>query len=967
MRPFKIFAILQLVLSTGLSAQLPSLGTPVIRNFTKEEYSGGTQNWAALQSPDGLIWIANNQGLLEFDGLEWRIHPLPNRTIVRSITRDSSGNIYVGGQGEIGVFRPNAYGNLEYTDLTYRLPQEYRQFEDVWNIVLDNDRILFRASYTLLAIPLKDGEIGYSIENQGDILYLGACKTRILAQVKDQGLFYLDEGQSMRPVHHSTQNLSEITAIMPGSGRGEVISTLKNGLFLLDSSGIREFPNEASTYWLTHRIYTALQLSDGRYAMGTSSGGLVILDSTGALNARYTKKQGVQNSTVLGLAEDRAGSLWLGLDNGISVVAASSYYSRFYPDGDLAGTAYAMQEYQGNYYCGTNNGLYVLAKDSPFDDRNFKLVPGTEGQVWSLQIVRGELIMGHHEGVFRIDNRTATKLGSATGAWTFVEWPTADEQEAPRMIAGTYNGLQSYRWQNGWQYEGAISGLDESSRFLACDPYGYIWVAHPYRGIWRAKLHGLELLDLEYLGEKQGLPSNIGLQLYPIAGDVIFTASVGTWVFNRQSNRFEPHPILDTMLGRETAVRRLIATEDGDIWYALGPAVGSIRIEDKGLYKTSRRMSIPELIGQLVGGFENIYDPTGPDVFFATDRGFIQFTGIDKTNRNPGPQVLIRKTEVLGRSDSLLFSGAGDPGNIQDAVLPARMNAFHFSFSSTEFIHPERMTYSWWLEGFERQWSGWSDKTEKEYTNLKPGDYAFHVRAQDIDGLISDTVTYRFRIEAPWYSSTVALVLYALLITGGLLLLIILPRRRFAKDKAEMADEQERTLREQEERHKATEATRSEEIMQLRNEKLQNELEFQNGQLATTTLHLVQKNALIVRLKEELEKIESVSVPDEMKISLRQAAGILNNDERLDEDWEQFAIHFDKVHADFLARLREQFPQLTPRDHKLCAFLRMNLSSKEIAPLLYISVRGVEISRYRLRKKLELDADANLTEFLVNI
>ena len=124
---------------------------------------------------------------------------------------------------------------------------------------------------------------------------------------------------------------------------------------------------------------------------------------------------------------------------------------------------------------------------------------------------------------------------------------------------------------------------------------------------------------------------------------------------------------------------------------------------------------------------------------------------------------------------------------------------------------------------------------------------------------------------------------------------------------------------------------------------------------------------MIVRLKEELEKIESVSVPDEMKISLRQAAGILNNDERLDEDWEQFAIHFDKVHADFLARLREQFPQLTPRDHKLCAFLRMNLSSKEIAPLLYISVRGVEISRYRLRKKLELDADANLTEFLVNI
>jgi DNA-binding CsgD family transcriptional regulator len=124
---------------------------------------------------------------------------------------------------------------------------------------------------------------------------------------------------------------------------------------------------------------------------------------------------------------------------------------------------------------------------------------------------------------------------------------------------------------------------------------------------------------------------------------------------------------------------------------------------------------------------------------------------------------------------------------------------------------------------------------------------------------------------------------------------------------------------------------------------------------------------MIVRLREELEKLESSPNPEEWRQAVRQLLGILNNDERLDEDWEQFAMHFDKVHADFLARLRDRYPQLTPRDHKLCAFLRMNLSSKEIAPLLYISVRGVEISRYRLRKKLDLDAEANLTDFLLGI
>jgi len=104
-----------------------------------------------------------------------------------------------------------------------------------------------------------------------------------------------------------------------------------------------------------------------------------------------------------------------------------------------------------------------------------------------------------------------------------------------------------------------------------------------------------------------------------------------------------------------------------------------------------------------------------------------------------------------------------------------------------------------------------------------------------------------------------------------------------------------------------------------------------------------------------------------IKKDLNEIISIIKSDLRLDEDWNKFSLHFDKVHQDFIKKLKIKFPELSTKDHKLCAFLKMNLSTKEISPLLNISIRGVEISRYRLRKKLELERSVDLNIFLNEI
>lgn len=156
-------------------------------------------------------------------------------------------------------------------------------------------------------------------------------------------------------------------------------------------------------------------------------------------------------------------------------------------------------------------------------------------------------------------------------------------------------------------------------------------------------------------------------------------------------------------------------------------------------------------------------------------------------------------------------------------------------------------------------------------------------------------------------------------------------------------------------------------IIQLKNEKLEAELQHKNSELASTAMNLLQKKEFIGKMAEELNKVY-VPIKDHVDASeIKKILRRLNSEEKLDDEWKQFSIHFNDVHSNFLITLKEVFPDLNAHEMKLCAYLRMNLSSKEIAQLMSISVRGVEISRYRLRKKLKLQPSEDLFEFLFNM
>ena len=224
-----------------------------------------------------------------------------------------------------------------------------------------------------------------------------------------------------------------------------------------------------------------------------------------------------------------------------------------------------------------------------------------------------------------------------------------------------------------------------------------------------------------------------------------------------------------------------------------------------------------------------------------------------------------------------------------------------------------------------------------------------------------------FEIPPPWYRSwwfRLSYVLAACLVLAFIVYRSWLWRKRLLLSKEQELYSQQQLFQEKSEKM-------DREIDLLREENLRTELNHRNEELVQTTLNIVRKNEMLINIRKEVEGI-SHSIKDEKMdiVSLRRKVfrllGQIDTNLEHDDDLKAFQNSFDSVHHNFFRQLETAYPGLTSKEKQLCAYIKMNLLSKEIAPLLNISLRGVEISRYRLRKKLNLKEGENLTEFLQN-
>lgn len=937
-----------------------NIGMPIIKNYSKEAYQAGLQNWDVEQDRLGKMYFANNEGLLTYDGAYWQINPVENKTIVRSLLIDDE-KIYVGSQGDFGYFRPNKKGFLDYHSLKSIIQKEHQNFADVWSIVKDNESIYFRTSRKIF---LYKNDTIQVISNSKNHIFLKKEKQTLYVQKTRNALSKI-ENEKIENVKSENDIIdAEITGIV-SLGDKYLLATIESGIFLYDGNAFSPWVINDNGRIKNNRVNSMIRIDDNQIAFGTQTGGLYIVNNDGKVLYHIDINDGLQSNDILNVFKDGAGNLWLALGNGIDYVEINAPFSTILPDQQLRGIGYSVRIHNDKIYLGASNGLYTIDwKDyyNPFEERSFQLIPNTRGEAWNLDIVKDELLLGHHTGTYRVENNSIIPLSKLPGTWAFVPL----QQNENLMLEGNYNGLNLYEFQNDhWKFQSQVENMiDESCRIVTQDNNGNIWVAHPYRGVYKVVLdiEKKRVDSIKLYNSKDGFPSDLYIHVFKIGDGVVFTGEYGIYNYNATTDKFEISKKWAEVINPKSRVQKLVEDKTGNIWFVIDDNVGIIKTKDYGVEKKLEKQIFPQLKGRLVGGFEYIYPFDDENVFFPLEQGFMHFN--PKKYGEVDSLFHVHLEEVIQGDSTVIFGGWNSKEWVKPKFQP-HQNAFTFKYNATDYSDFNVIEFQYLLKGLDEDWSVWTTKNLKEYTALPYGKYEFQVKARNALGQISEIRTFDFEILPPWYATITAKVIYFLIGLSLLLGLILIPRRKFEQEKAILVQEQEKTLQETTQVYQKIVEKNQAEINELQQQKLKSEIQFKTQELATTTMHLVQKGELLNKLKDNLNNMLKNTNDPKMKKEIRSTIQLLSQDAQLDKDWEQFAQYFDEVHVDFLKRLKEAYPQLTPKDQKLCTYLKMNLSTKEIVPLMNISVRGVEVSRYRLRKKLGLATDVNLNEFLM--
>ncbi len=957
---FLLFFICLLSIYSKLNAEdIRRIGVPYIHNYTKAIYGSGNQNWSVTRDKHGIMYFGNTQGLLSFDGKYWRQYEMPNRQIVRAVAAADNGRIYAGSYAEFGYWSMKD-NRMQYSSLKKLLPANHTLNSEIWKIYCAGSKTIFQSFSTIYIYEQEKITI---VKAPGSFLFLHQIGKRYIAEVLGKGLFEL-QGTRLQPlVNEGALQPAQILSILPFHDGQLLIGTQRNGLYLYDGKEYSPFETEATSYLSSYQINNGAKILNRYYAYGTILNGLVIIDERGNLVQRINKSSGLQNNTILSLYADQQQNLWAALDNGIDRIELNSPLNFYFDKMGQFGTVYSSLIHDGNIYLGTNQGLFY-SKNLPQGSTafDFKLIPNSQGQVWELKNIDGQLFCGHNSGTFRVTGGQMERISDAAGGWMLTNLKSNPEL----LIQGTYNGLVLFRKDAAgmWRFYKKVEGFTEPSRYVEQDSKGDLWVSHPYKGLYRLSLSPdySRVTASTFYDEKNGLPSNINVNVFPFENRLVFSSDKGFYVYDELSNHFNPYAALNKTLGSFSSANKIIPAGKHRYWFINHgkTALADFSVPGKARMESER---FRVLDGRMVQYYENISRISDGLYLISVDDGFVVYNERSLNNLQPIkklPSVLIRG--VYDITDTLKV--ITDQVDTKTAIeIPYGRNNIRISYA-LPFYREAELRFQYQLEGSSKGWSDWTTASQKDFTNLSWGKYRFLVRAEVNRQLQTGISVFEFEVLPPFYATTYAYFIYFLMLAALAYLFKRLYELKLLKDQqritAKLHAEKEAILK-----HEAEQTEKQ--IIRLEREKLQSELASKNRELANSAMTLVYKNELLQKLSQEITKLKDgagKTIPDEQQRKIQNIITEGMNDER---DWVLFENSFNEAHESFFKKLKAKHPELVPNDLKLCAFLHMNMSSKEMASLLNISLRGVEIRRYRLRKKLNVPHDMNLTEFLMSI
>jgi DNA-binding CsgD family transcriptional regulator len=909
-----------------------------IRNFTKKEYRAESQNWSITRDHHGYIYVANNIGLLEFDGVEWKFYPAPNGTVIRSVAVDHHNRIFTSGYREIGFWERDRTGELEYKSLNHIAEPLFSQNEEFWNTLIIGNRVYF---HSFSSIFIYDFEKFRVVRTDAAVNSISVINGKLCAHISLKGL-YLLEDTLLKPFLVYPELKNDIVYFcMPLKDSNLLIGTASEGLFLYKNNRFFPFRKEWKEFFSKNKINRGTVADNGNIIIGTLLEGIIIFDNEGNFLHHINNTRGLQNNTVLGIHSDLNNNIWISLDQGvdfISFLVDPSY--KLYRHEEV-GAIYSATMYKGDLYLCSNQGVFY--RDLKKDRQEFRLIPGTQGQAWSCNVYNEQLIVSHNSGTFRIDNHTAEKISDVTGGFSVIR----NTSKNNILVQSTYSNIVFYEYLNGnWHYKYHLPGFSDLIRYIELDHLNNLWASHMHRGIYRLQLNDKQdsIIQIQYFGDSV-FGKDYDIQVFKIENRIIFTTGQQVYTFDDINDSIIPFNQLNNELGKYAESHRVVAGPDHHYWFISKTGIALFEIFNSGVKKIKEYPS--DLFREhFISGYENIFPLNEKEGLLCLDNGyaFLRAGQPDLSHLIEDKKLILNRIKISGQT------GKSETLPLDSSIIkiPFNKNSLILSFAFPMYSN-EPVEFQSYIEGLDKNWGYPLDKPVFNFTRIPAGEYIVHIRAINEWKKESINKQIILHVSPPWYLETYSFIIYGLVF----LLMVFMARHIIVQ----RIRSRERKIRESKEN----------ELITLRNEKLDAELSFKSRELATSTMSIIKKNEFLLELKDTiLKQKEELGDHIQDKYHSLLIKKIDNNISSMD-DWNVFEIHFERAHEKFLQKIMNRYPQLTHSDLRLCAYLRMNLSSKEIAPLMRISFRGVENHRYKLRKKLKLKTEENLTDFILSI
>jgi len=910
--------IVKLILIGFISLQLyPQELLPFVENYNKSNYQGDNQIWNVAQGSDRAMYFANNHYLLRYDGVKWEKYPLPNKTIIRSVMVDGD-KIYSGSYKEFGYWIRKE-GKMIYTSISNgKNVFDEKENEEIWKIFKFNNTIYFQS---FNGIFMFDGKLIKKSKLPFLISYCFMVDDQLLIASVEKGVYKMNKSGIEKVKGWSVLEKNVIHSIEKHQKKTYVF-THKNGVYIDDHGVLSPWNNPLNEILKTANINVAKFIKNNKLVIGTASKGIYIFDVGKNSFKNINRNNVLMNNSILSIGQDKEDDLWLGLDNGIAHVEVNSPISIFYDNLGLLGSVYAVATTEKGYLMASNHGIFE------YEDKQLSLIPNTQGQAWNISKINSKYVIGHNEGTFVYENGSLSKLNSINGGWNLTKSNINNS-----YLQATYSGVMIYNNSNDLTQKIVVKGLLKPIKYVAQNRKNEIWAADNYRGLYRILYNDkYETAKVENVTQLCKIKNDFGVKIFEFRGAVLFLIHNSWYTYNPINNQLEENDLFNAnfknvsdivaidenhfMVLQEGLLYQIYANENKFIWNS---------IQEK-YYK-----------GKIINDNLKIFKSKG-NYLLNLDDGFISLQSEFENKQNTNIKIEAFNNGNLVQNKSKISYNSELRINVISGIFgTTKPNLFYKIDRGTAFIPVK--------EGL------------IILNNINSG--LHNVIIFHYDGLHYSKISdFEFIGSKPWYFSFWIILIYILMIGFILSLYYKWNKLRYI---------QKLELREEELKHQKKilemELKAENELNSQEYEKhiLELELKSKSSEVAGKSLSIAKQSEMIENIQGILDNETDFN---KLKSEIKKAIKINSVNKH---QWETFETNLNQIHNKFIITLFNQYPNLTPKDINLCIYLKMNLSSKEIAPMMNISFRGVELHRYRLRKKLNLSQEENLSKFLLSL